>query len=110
VAGNSHAATNALTLLGGLGEIDRAFAVADAYLLERGPMMASVRWRENGMPFRDQRRRNTIALFIPSTTGMRDDPRFAGLVRDVGLVDYWRAAGVTPDYLKRSGGGGARSA
>jgi DNA-binding winged helix-turn-helix (wHTH) protein len=110
VAGNSHAATNAITLLGGLGEIDRAFAVADAYLLERGPLMASVRWRENGMPFRDQRRRNTIALFIPSTTGMRDDPRFAGLVRDVGLVDYWRAAGVTPDYLKRSGGGGARSA
>jgi tetratricopeptide (TPR) repeat protein len=96
---NSHAATNAITLLTGLGEVDRAFQVADAYLLERGPLMASVRWRENGMPFRDQRRRNTIMLFIPPAAGMRRDPRFAGLVEQVGLVDYWRKAGVTPDYL-----------
>jgi DNA-binding winged helix-turn-helix (wHTH) protein/tetratricopeptide (TPR) repeat protein len=100
VARNSHAATNAITLLGGLRHIDGAFAVADAYLLERGPLMASVRWRENGMPLRDQRRRNTIALFIPSTAGMRADPRFATLVAQVGLADYWRAARVTPDYLK----------
>jgi len=99
VAHNSHAATNAITLLGGLGEIDRAFAVANAYLLERGPLMASVRWRENGLPFRDQRRRNTIMLFIPSTAGMRADPRFPKLAATVGLADYWRRAGVVPDYL-----------
>ncbi|HEV2567060.1 winged helix-turn-helix domain-containing protein [Sphingomonas sp.] len=95
----SHAATNAVTLLTGLGEIDRAFAVSEAYLLERGPLMASVRWREQGLPFRDQRRRNTIMLFIPPAAGMRSDPRFARPVEDVGLASYWRQARVTPDYL-----------
>jgi DNA-binding winged helix-turn-helix (wHTH) protein len=98
-ARSSHTAVNAITLLGGLGEIDRAFAVAEAYLLERGPLMASVRWRENGLPLRDQRRRSTIPLFIPSTAAMRADSRFGRLVEDVGLADYWRKAGVTPDYL-----------
>jgi len=98
----SHAATNAVTLLTGLGEVDRAFAVSDAYLLERGPLMASVRWQAGGMPLRDQRRRNTIMLFIPPAEEMRADPRFARLVQDVGLVDYWRRAGVAPDYLRKA--------
>ncbi len=99
VAHTSHAAVNAITLLTGLGEVDRAFDVANAYLLERGPLMASVRWRENGLPLRDQRRRSTIMLFTPPAEAMRQDSRFARLVEQVGLVDYWRKAGVTPDYL-----------
>jgi hypothetical protein len=91
---NSHAAANAVTLLSGLGELDRAFAVSEAYLLERGPLMASVRWREHGMPFRDQRRRNTIMLFTPPAEIMRAD--------EAGLADYWRKAHVTPDYKLRA--------
>jgi hypothetical protein len=31
-------------VLNALGEIDHAFAVPEAYLLERGSLMASVRW------------------------------------------------------------------
>lgn len=92
-------AVMAVTSLNGLGEIDRAFAVAEAYLLERGPLMASVRWKRDDIALRDQRRRNTIMLFIPSSAAMRADPRFASLVEDVGLVAYWRGAAVTPDYL-----------
>lgn len=96
---NPAAAVHAVTLLNGLGETDRAFAVAEAYLLERGPLMASVGWQGDDMALRDERRRNTIMLFIPSSAGMRADPRFARLVEDVGLVGYWRSVGVTPDYL-----------
>lgn len=93
-------AINALLLLNGLGAVDRAFEVADAYLLEDGPLMAKVRWRPGQVAVNDQRRRKTHMLFVPVTGAMRADPRFATLVRRIGLADYWRQAGVTPDFLR----------
>ncbi len=95
VARSPSAAVNALLMLNGLGEIDHAFAVAEAYLLEEGPLMASVRWRPGQVLVNDQRRRKTHMLFTPVAEGMRRDPRFERLVERVGLTDYWRAAGVT---------------
>ncbi len=35
--------------------------------------------------------------------GLRADPRFKEIVRDVGLVDYWRASGNWGDYCKPVG-------
>jgi hypothetical protein len=32
---------------------------------------------------------------------MRADSRFATLMRDIGLADYWRRSGRLPDYLRR---------
>jgi len=32
---------------------------------------------------------------------MRADPRFLPLCEGMGLVDYWRALGVRPDYQLR---------
>lgn len=95
-------AINALLLLNGMGEIDRAFEVANAYLLEDGPLMASVRWRPGQVAINDQRRRKTHVLFIPVTAGMRADPRFSELTRRIGLADYWAQAGVKPDVLERA--------
>lgn len=90
------ACVNALLILNGLGELDRAFEVARAYLLEQGPLMASVRWSpENGV-VNDQRRRKTHMLFTPVASAMRADDRFQELVDDVGMAAYWRAAGVKP--------------
>jgi DNA-binding winged helix-turn-helix (wHTH) protein len=93
-------AINALLLLSGLGQIDRAFDVANAYLLEQGPLLAAVRWRSGQVSVNDQRRRKTHMLFVPVTAPMRADPRFAPLVQQIGLAGYWKQAGVIPDYLQ----------
>jgi DNA-binding winged helix-turn-helix (wHTH) protein len=95
-------AINALLLLNGLGAVDRAFDVAEAYLLEQGPLMASVRWRPGQVGVNDQRRRKTHMLFVPVTSAMRGDPRFETLVDRIGLSAYWRASNSTPDFRRRS--------
>jgi DNA-binding winged helix-turn-helix (wHTH) protein len=97
--GPSHA-IGAVMILNGLGEIDRAFDVASAYLLERGPLMASVRWREGEVSINDSRRRKTSMLFVPVAAAMRADPRFNKLTADIGLRSYWERAGVLPDFMK----------
>lgn len=90
------ACVNAVLLLNGLGEVDRAFDVARAYLLEQGPLMASVRWRPGQVLVNDQRRRKTHMLFTPVAAPMRADVRFQDLMERVGISAYWRAAGVRP--------------
>jgi tetratricopeptide (TPR) repeat protein len=98
VSQNPTASVNAVMILNGLGEPDRALDVAEAYLLERGPIIASVRWRPGQPSVNDQRRRKTTMLFLPVSAPMREDPRFRQLTEDVGLAAYWEKAGVTPDH------------
>jgi len=97
--GPSHS-VNAIMLLNGLGELDSAFAVAEAYLLDRGPIISTLRWRPGEVSLNDQRRRKTNMLFVPVSAPMRSDPRFATLMADVGLEAYWRRAQVVPDHLR----------
>jgi DNA-binding winged helix-turn-helix (wHTH) protein/tetratricopeptide (TPR) repeat protein len=104
VRANPSAAINAVMILNGLGAIDRTFAVADAYLLERGPLIASVRWNAGDIGPRDQHRRKTNMLFVPVAAPMRADPRFLPLMESTGLARYWHAAGVVPDFLQRGAG------
>lgn len=85
--------------LAGLGEIDRAFDVATAYLLQQGPLMAAVRWRPGQLSMNDQRRRKTHMLFVPSSAAMRSDPRFMPLMESIGLADYWQKSGTGPDVM-----------
>ena len=91
-----------LLALNGLREIDRAFDVATAYLLERGPLIAEVQWREGSVSMNDARRRKTHMLFTPVAAPMRADPRFMALATDIGLAAYWDQAQVTPDFLQRA--------
>ncbi|WP_236555040.1 hypothetical protein, partial [Novosphingobium sp. 9U] len=44
--------------------------------------------------------RLTHYLFYPATAPLRGDARFAGLVRDLGLDDYWRRSRTVPDYRR----------
>jgi DNA-binding winged helix-turn-helix (wHTH) protein/tetratricopeptide (TPR) repeat protein len=94
---------SAILILCGLGEVDRAFDVASAYLLERGPLMASVRWRPGDVSINDQHRRKTNMLFVPVAKAMRADKRFLELAANIGLTNYWRGIGVMPDFLRESG-------
>jgi len=83
-----------------LGDIDSAFAMADAYLLRKGPRVEGLlRSGPDQLAVTDQRWRMTMMLFIPATAGMRADARFMPLCQEMGMADYWRSAGVRPDFL-----------
>lgn len=90
---------NAMMLLNLVGSVDAAFALAEGYYLERGPIIAATQWRE-GQPFVfDQRRRKTNMMFTPMAKPMQRDPRFLPLMKEIGLTDYWDRRGVRPDFL-----------
>ncbi len=42
-------------------------------------------------------------LWYPYKTGLRADPRFKDIVREIGLVDYWRKTGNWGDFCKPVG-------
>ncbi len=82
-----------------LGAIDHVFELSQGYLLERGPLMMETSWKEGRILHNDLRRRATNYLFLPLNAPMQADPRFGRLMQDIGLADFWRATGLTPDYL-----------
>lgn len=93
------AVVNGFMLLNLMGATDQAFALARAYYLEQGPVIAAMDWRP-GQPFvPDQRRRKTNMLFTPTAAAMRKDPRFLPLMEEMGLATYWRQRGIRPDFL-----------
>jgi TolB-like protein len=47
--------------------------------------------------------RDPVGTWMSSMTGLRSDPRFKDIVREMGLVDYWRASGNWGDYCKPAG-------
>lgn len=71
----------ALMQYSALGELDEAFALA----------------RQR---FEDERRGGEDVLFAAATGPMRADPRFMPLMRDLGLLAYWRLSGRWPDFCR----------
>jgi hypothetical protein len=90
-----------MMLLNLMGATDRLFDLAEAYYLERGPVMAAMQWRPGQPVVTDQRRRKTNMLFTPTAAAMQRDPRFMPLMKDMGLVDYWNRRGIVPDFMAR---------
>jgi tetratricopeptide (TPR) repeat protein len=71
------------------------FATLERYLLNRGSF---------GTPANvgAYTRRDTSALFTIPMRSARADPRFANLVREIGLQAYWQRTRVLPDYQRTS--------
>jgi hypothetical protein len=46
---------------------------------------------------------NSYLLFRPAFAAFRKDPRFMGVAKRIGLVDFWRASGRWPDFCEAPG-------
>lgn len=97
------AASWAIVTLSALGQLDDAFAVADGFLLGRGPIIVRSRQQGSGLPLNSAGWRNTYGLFIPPTRALRLDPRFTPLADGLGLTDYWNRRAIKPDAFLFAG-------
>ena len=88
---------DAVMILCALNQIEEAFDLTDGYLLWRGKVISAD--QANGRVVNDYSRRMTQWLFSPPAAAMRSDPRFLQLCNEFGLVAYWNARHVKPDYL-----------
>lgn len=93
-------AEEAIRVAAGLGRLDDAFAVAEAYYFSRGFTVPDVRAMFFGGTYSVIEERRTHLLFEPVTKAMRKDPRFGRLVDELGLERYWRESGIEPDYRR----------
>jgi Flp pilus assembly protein TadD len=93
-------AENFVGFAAALGRTDDAFRGADALYFDRGFKVGNLRFSSEQRTYTDFHDRRTRALFYPSSRPMQRDPRFAVLVDQLGLVQYWKDAGAVPDYQK----------
>lgn len=90
------AAPSTLQHIAALGALDIAFSICEGYFFGRGPWSSAI-GRSPGGP----ENRYTGFLFSPLMAGLRNDSRFAPLVRTLGLSAYWRASRSSPDFMRR---------
>ncbi|MCH8617462.1 winged helix-turn-helix domain-containing protein [Sphingomonas sp. SM33] len=94
---NPGQATYAAMALAQLGEIDASFAVINALLLSKGPLVAERPIVPRSFVANSPSWCRTQWLFMPPLARVRNDDRFAALCEEIGLSAYWRQRGVVPD-------------
>lgn len=91
-------AENAAQFMSSLGRLDESFAVLRAYYFAEGFDPGEVRFERAQGSYTPRNDRQTVFLFNPAMAAARADPRFAKLMSDLRLTNYWRASGQVPDY------------
>jgi DNA-binding winged helix-turn-helix (wHTH) protein len=94
---NPGQAAYAAMALSQLGELDAAFAVMDAVLLAKGPLVTRQLAAPGSFSANSPSWCRTQWLFMPPLAAVRADPRFGALCNEVGLTQYWHAHGSGPD-------------
>lgn len=91
---------NAIRISAALGRPDDAFRFARMLYLTPPDRLARERFagQRNYATGND---RHTDLLFMPAADRLHDDPRFLDLLTQIGMVDYWKKSGTTPDFCAR---------
>src|SRR4051812_33375875 len=85
-------AINAVQFLAQAGRVDRAFALVESLLFDRGEPLAQSRYSAEQSQF-TALNRETWFLWTPLSAPLRADPRMLPILTELGLVDYWRRTG-----------------
>ena len=93
-------AENFIGFAAAMGRLDEAFMVASALYFGRGFKVGDLRFSTEQRAYTDFMDRRTRALFYPTGKAMQHDPRFAPLMDELSLTQYWKDAGVVPDYQR----------
>jgi DNA-binding winged helix-turn-helix (wHTH) protein/tetratricopeptide (TPR) repeat protein len=80
------------------GRLDTVFEYLGLHFFS-GELAGKIERSFSARFFRPHSGKLTYFLFEPPMKAARADPRFGELTRRLGLDEYWRNAGVTPDYL-----------
>lgn len=76
------------------GDLNTTFAILEGYYFGKGD------WRKVA-PAAGDEDRETSPLFLPPMKAAWTDSRFDRLLQRIGLEDYWRQSGTTPDFRRR---------
>jgi len=90
-------ATEAVRVLASLGRIDEAVAVVEALYFGKGYLVADQHGAADAFT---PEQRDSRVLFEPGTRLIRADPRFEGVVAQLGLEAFWRTSRSLPDYRR----------
>ena len=94
-------AQNAIVFTAATNQVDTAFSLIDAFYFNRGFALGEQRYSKEQAMYSAQRARNTYFLFMARMANLRRDPRFAPLLEELGLEQYWKSTGSLPDYRVR---------
>jgi DNA-binding winged helix-turn-helix (wHTH) protein/tetratricopeptide (TPR) repeat protein len=90
---------NGARLAAGLGRDDEALAFMEMLYLPPVEELPDIRF-PGQRNYGRYDERLTAHLFFPPISRMHDDPRFLALLERIGMADYWRKAGITPDFCR----------
>ncbi|MDB5669920.1 MAG: hypothetical protein JWO25_879 [Alphaproteobacteria bacterium] len=91
-------AVNACQFFAAIGRKDDAFAILEATYLNRGFHIGDRYFAEEQGTYAERRNRPTWLLWLPFMADLRADPRMAGILHDIGLIDYWQRSRTRPDF------------
>jgi hypothetical protein len=91
---------NAMTFAALTGDDETIFRMADALYFDRGQSMPQQRYARVQGLYNPAGRRPVHFLFTPPFAPYWRDPRFAKLVDNMGLTEYWRVTRSKPDYQR----------
>lgn len=87
---------NAAIFAASVGDLDMAFRMLNALYFNREFPGNDARWSTEQAMFTG-RERETSILFFPQLAGLRRDPRYRALTREIGLDEYWRLSDSRPE-------------